>query len=225
MFEYPAAVQSTPRLSAVQNPELAAFRAECAAVDATLAGVPGTAWARPGLGSWTVAELVAHLVRQVTRLSAYADEPVEGETPSLDRFGYYRYDHAAMAAGVAARAVEAAREVDAETLPALFTESWQDEAELAADLPAERLVATIRGAMRADEYLATRVLEATIHHLDLRAALDLPPAPTPEAGALTMALLEGMLDGPRPRNLGRVRFLLTATGRIPSDDPRFPLVA
>ena len=208
----------------MQNPELAAFRAECAAVDATLATVPSPAWAAPALGSWTLAELVAHLIRQVTRLTAYAGEPVGDAEPSVDRFGYYRYNHAAMAPDVAARAVQEARKVDAETLPALFAESWPDDAELAADLPADRLVATIRGAMRADEYLATRVLEVTIHHLDLRAALDLPPTPTPEAGALVMALLEGMLDGPRPRNLGRVRFLLTATGRIPSDDPRFPLV-
>lgn len=206
------------------NPELQALRAECTAVDATLATVPSPAWAQTALGSWTLAELVAHLIRQVTRLTAYVDEPVEDRSPAVDRFGYYRYDHAALAPGVAARAVEEARKVDAETLPALFAESWRDEADLAAELPAERLVATFRGAMRADEYLATRVLEVTIHHLDLRTALDLPPKPTPEAGALVMALLEGMLDGPRPRNLGRVRFLLTATGRIPSDDPRFPLV-
>lgn len=208
----------------MQNPELTAFRAECAAVDTTLAEVAGPTWGQPALGSWTVAELVAHLIRQVTRLAAYADQPVEVEAPDLDRFGYYRYDHAAEAPGVAARAVEEARKVDAETLPALFAESWRDEADLAADLPADRLVPTFRGALRADEYLATRVLEVTVHHLDLRAALDLPPTPTPEAGALVMALLEGMLDGPRPRNLGRVRFVLTATGRIPSDDPRFPLV-
>jgi len=221
MFEYPSAAKSTPRLRAVQNPELDAFRAECAAVDATLGGVPSDAWTRTALGSWTLAELVAHLIRQVTRLTAYADEPVQDEAPAVDRFGYYRYDHAAMAPGVAARAVQEARKVDAETLPALFAESWRD----AADLPGDRLITTIRGALRADEYLATRVLEVTIHHLDLRAALDLPPKPTPEAGALVMALLEGMLDGPRPRNLGRVRFLLTASGRIPSDDPRFPLVS
>ncbi len=78
--------------------------------------------------------------------------------------------------------------------------------------------------MRLDDYTATRVLELVVHHMDLRRALDLPPAPTPAAGLLTMRLLEGLLGSPRPHNLGRTRFILTATGRIPSDDPRFPVL-
>ncbi len=208
----------------MHNRETEAFRAECAAVDTTLARVPPDAWGRHALGSWNLAELVAHLIRCVTRVTAYADQPVEAERPDVDRFTYYRYDAAAVAPGVAARAVEEASRLRTEDLPRLFAEGWRAEADLVAELPADRLLATIQGAMRLDEYLATRVLEVTIHHLDVRAALDLPATPTPEAGALVSDLLEGMLDGPRPRNLGRVRFLLTATGRLPSNDPRFPLV-
>jgi uncharacterized protein (TIGR03083 family) len=207
----------------VQTPELEAFRAECAAVDGTLADVPTDAWTRPALGTWNLAELVAHLVRQVTRLTAYVDRPVEEGAPLLDRLAYYR-DVAALAPDVAARAVEEARKVDAETLPALFAEGWRTDAELAADLPADRPIATVQGPMRADDYLATRLLEVVIHHIDVRATLDLPPAPTPEAGRLVMELLEGLLGSPRPHNQGRVRFLLTATGRLPSEDERFPLI-
>jgi uncharacterized protein (TIGR03083 family) len=206
----------------MQTPELDAFATECAAVDETLAGVPSDAWTRPGLGSWNLAELVAHLVRGVNRLTAYVDLPVEGERPDRDRFTYYEGVRA-LAEEVAARAVEEARKVDAETLPALFAESWRDDHELAAAMPEDRLIMTIHGPMRADEYLATRVFEVTVHHLDLRTALDLPAAMTPEAGRICAELLDGMLDGPRPR-MGRLRYLLTATGRMPSDDPRFPLL-
>ncbi len=206
----------------MQTPELDAFRAECSAVDATLADVPADAWTRPALGSWNLAELVAHLVRAVNRLTAYVDLPVE-EAPPVERFAYFR-DVASQAPEVAARAVEEARKVDAETLPALFAESWRTDAELAETLPADRLITTIRGPMRVNDYLATRLLEVVIHHIDVRAALDLPAAPTPEASQLTMELLEGMLGSPRPHNLGRVRFLLTATGRLPSEDERFPLI-
>lgn len=206
----------------MQTPELDAFVAECTTVDATLTAVPAEAWTRVALGSWNLAELVAHLTRQVTRLTAYADQPVEGPA-AVDRFSYFR-DVAALAPDVAARAVAEARKVDAETLPALFAEGWREDADLAATLPADRLIATVRGVMRVDDYLATRLLEVVVHHIDVRAALDLPPAPTPDAGRLAMELLEGMLGSPRPRNLGRVRFLLTATGRLPSDDGRFPLI-
>lgn len=203
--------------------ELTAFRAECAAVDDTLAQVPPDAWARTALGSWTLAELVAHLVRQASRVTAYADEPVP-DAPLLDRVTYYRYDVATVAPGVAQRAVAEARAVDAETLPALFAEAWRDDADRAAELPAEQPLASAFGPIRLDEFLATRVLEVTVHHLDLRTALDLPAAVTPEAGRVTTKLLEALLGGPRPRNLGRVRFLQAATGRIPSDDPRFPVL-
>lgn len=203
--------------------ELRAFRAECAAVDDTLAQVPPDAWARTALGSWTLAELVAHLVRQASRVTAYADEPVL-DAPLLDRVTYYRYDVATVAPGVAQRAVAEARAVDAETLPALFTEAWRDDADRAAALPAEQPLASAFGPIRLDEFLATRVLEVTVHHLDLRTALDLPAAVAPEAGRVTTDLLEALLGGPRPRNLGRVRFLQAATGRIPSDDPRFPVL-
>jgi hypothetical protein len=78
--------------------------------------------------------------------------------------------------------------------------------------------------MRLGDYLATRVVELVVHHLDVRAALDLPPAPTPAAGRLTMEVLEGLLGTPRPRNLGRTRFILAATGRITVDDDRFPVL-
>lgn len=209
----------------MDTPELTAFRDECAAVDATLAAVPTDAWARHGLGSWTLAELVAHLVGAVSRVTAYADQPVDPDTAVLDRVAYFRALRPADAAMIAERAVAGARGVDAETLPALFAEAWRDDADLAAALPADRVLASRIGPIRCDEYLATRVLEVTVHHIDLRSALDQPPAPSPTGGALTMGLLEGLLGGPRPRNLGRVRFLQAATGRVPSDDPRFPLVS
>jgi len=205
-------------------PELDAFRQECRAVDQSLAAVPADAWTRIALGSWTVAELVAHLVGGVSRITEYTDREVPADAVPLDRVTYW--DEGGIDAGeIAARAVQAAREVDAETLPALFTEGWSADAELATSLPADRIIVSVRGPITLDEYLATRVLEVTIHHLDLRAALDQPASTTAAAGELTMGMLERRLGGPRPRNMGRVRFLQVATGRIPSDDPRFPLLA
>ncbi len=114
--------------------------------------------------------------------------------------------------------------VDAETLPALFTEQWRTSAERAAERDPATVMTSIWGPIRLDDYLSTRVVELVVHHLDLRAALDLPPAATPAAARMTMATLEALLGGPRPRNLGRTRFILAATGRIDSDDPRLPVL-
>ncbi len=210
-------------LPAVAIPELDAFREECAAVDETLASVAAGDWTRPALGEWDVSQLVAHLLRGVSRVSVYLDIEPDGP-PGVDRVGYWRYDADAESPGVAQRAVQEAAKVDAETLPALFTEAWQTSAERAGALPGDHVLPTFRGPMRLDEYLATRVLEVVVHHLDLRRALDRPQASTVAAARLTMEILEGLLGEPRPRNLGRTRFLQVATGRLPSDDPRFPVL-
>lgn len=205
-------------------PELIAFVAESQAIARTLHGIGAAAWSGPGLGEWNLHELAAHVVGAAARLAEYAEQPVDGDEAACDRVGYWRMDLEAAAPAVAARARERARLTPPSTLPSAFDAAWRASAATVAAGPPAALVATLRGPMRTDEYLATRVVELCIHHIDLRAALDLPPTSSPEAARLTLAVLEALLGGPRPRNLGRTRFLLVATGRLPSDDARFPLL-
>lgn len=204
--------------------ELDAFAAEAAATEATILQIEGDQWGRPGLGSWTVAELVAHLVRAADRIDAYLDLPVEGSGPVCDRVGYFEFDHLAAAPGVAQRSREDAARTGVGGLAAAFAAAWRRTVQRCEGLPPDHLLQTFRGPMGLAEYAATRVLELVVHHMDLRQALDLPPAATPEAARITVEVLEGLLDGPRPRNLGRDRFIRVATGRLPSDDPRFPVL-
>lgn len=208
----------------MRYPELDAFEEEAAAVEATLRGVPDDAWERPALGEWTVAELVAHLVRGVTRVDAYLDVDVEGDTAAVDRVGYWRFDLAAEAPAVARRARDEAAGLAPDTMVERFAEGWRTSAGRAGGLPPDHLLTTLRGPMRLDEYLATRVVELVVHHMDLCAAVDQPPSPTASAGAIAASALESLLGSPRPRNMGRDRFLRAATGRIPVDDPRFPVL-
>ena len=213
-----AAGASTPR----PVRELAAFVDECTAAEATLARVPDDAWHRPALGTWDVAQLVAHLVRGVSRVAEFRNQPAEGP-PVQDRLTYWR-EVPGRAPAVAQRAVDEAAASSPAGLRAAFGPAWHASADVARAKGPDALIAALGGVMRLDEYLATRVLEVVIHHMDLRVALDQPPAPTPDAGRLVMELLEGLLGSPRPRNLGRVRFLQAATGRIATDDPRFPVL-
>jgi uncharacterized protein (TIGR03083 family) len=204
-------------------PEIDAFAQECAAVDETLAAIRAGAWNEPGLGSWNLAQLVMHLVRGATRIMEYLPQPA-GPEPEVDRIAYWQFDAEAAAPGVAQRAVEDAQDVDPDTLPGRFTVGWMASAAAARDHGPAQLLPTFRGTMRVDEYTATRVVEIVVHHMDVRAALELPPASTPAAARMTMAILEGLLGEPRPRNMGRTRFIQAATGRLAVDDPRFPLV-
>ncbi|MEX0659059.1 MAG: maleylpyruvate isomerase N-terminal domain-containing protein [Egibacteraceae bacterium] len=208
----------------MRGEELDAFEAEAQAIEATLGGMPADAWPRPGLGEWSVAELVAHLVRTATRVDAYHGVEVDAHRPDVDRVEYFRVDLEAAAPAIAQRARGEAADVDPCTLARRFADGWRASAARAGGLAADHLLATPHGAMRLDAYLATRVLELVVHHGDLRAALDQPPASTPDAQWLTMHLLEALLGSPRPRNMGRDRFIRAATGRITVDDPRFPVL-
>lgn len=205
-------------------PELTAFVAESQAIAATLEGIGTVAWSGPGLGEWTLHELAAHVVGAAARLAEHADQPVAGDAPVCDRVGYWRMDLAAEAPAIAERARARARELPPALLPRAFGAAWRASAEVVAERPPAALTTTLRGPMRTDEYLATRVVELCVHHLDLRAALDLPPAPTAPAAQLTVDTLEALLGGPRPHDLGRTRFILTATGRMPSPDGRAPVL-
>lgn len=204
-------------------PELDAFGDECAATHATLADIPADAWPRPALGSWNLAQLAAHLVRATTRVPEYLPLPVESEA-TTDRVDYWRYDADAEAPAIAQRAVEQAAGIDPTTLPQRFADGWRATVKACEAHGPDHVLTTIMGPMRLDEYLATRVLEIVVHHMDVRTALDLPPVATPAAARMTMDVLESLLGEPRPRNLGRTRFILAATGRIPTDDPRFPVL-
>lgn len=202
--------------------EMDAFAREAERIDRTLHDIGRDAWDRPALGEWNVAQLVWHLVRQADRLDAYRDRPLSADAPAIDRVEYCRRA-ADLAGDVAARAIEGAAGVAPDTLPDLFSDAWRRSLRAATDPDA--LIETVVGPMRTGEYAATRVVELVVHHMDVRRALDLPPDSDPVAARLVTDLLEAMLDGPRPRNLGRTRFLLAATGRIPHDDPRFPVLS
>lgn len=212
--------------------ELEAFEEESRAVADTLTDAPADAWQRPALGEWSVTELVAHLVRGVTRVDAYLDVDIDDEYQAaggrepvlLDRVGYWRFDLAGEAPAIAERARQEAEGTTPDVLVERFMQGWQTSAARAGGLPPGHLIATSRGLLRLDEYLATRVVELVVHHMDLRAALDLPPAATPRAERLTMHLLESLLGSPRPRNFGRDRFIRAATGRLTVEDPRFPVL-
>ena len=204
-------------------PELAAFAEESTAIDATLASVAPEAWAGPGLGEWNLAQLVTHLIRGASRVTHYLPAPVEGPA-GYDRVEYYRFDLEAAAPAVAQRAIEESSGVDPATLPQRYSAAWHADVSAAGEAGPAHVLDTIRGPMRLDEYLATRVVELVVHHMDVRIALEQPPVATPAAARMTMDILEGLLGEPRPRNLGRTRFILAATGRTQTEDERFPVL-
>lgn len=205
------------RTEAVDTVELTAFEEEAGAVEATLRAASTADPAAPGLGVWSLGQLVAHLVGVAGRLDQLArEQALPTGPPELDRHTYYLAEPKWRSGNP---------EVPPAEWASRFGEAWASTVRRFESIGPRGLVASPCGRITATEYLATRVLELVVHHLDLRAALDEPPVTTPAAGRLTLHLLENMLEGPRPRNFGRTRFILAATGRITVEDPRFPVLS
>lgn len=207
---------------------LTAFIAQSQLVETTVRGIREEDWALPGLGEWTVAELVAHLIRAADRISAYLDVPVEG--PAVrDRVSYLDFGSdpqavAELSAAVADRSRQDAASIGIGGLVDSFAGAWRRTVERVADLPDDRVIHTIQGPMALAEYAATRVLELVVHHMDLCRALDIPEVTDPDALQMTAAILLGLLDGPPPEGLTDAAFIMAATGRDRHDDPRLPVL-
>jgi Mycothiol maleylpyruvate isomerase N-terminal domain len=83
--------------------------------------------------------------------------------------------------------------------------------------------------MRLDEFVASRVVEAVVHGLDLTHALGSDPIATPAGIAVTAAILDDLLArrtvGRRPVDLSDdLQWIEAASGRASHGDNRLPLI-
>jgi hypothetical protein len=97
-------------------------------------------------------------------------------------------------------------------LTASYAETAAAVLTLAARAAPDDLIATQGHVLSVDDLLATLVVEATIHHLDLTVCLD-SPGPRPEPVAVTRATVDALLGRPTPAAWNSEQWLRAATGR------------
>jgi hypothetical protein len=98
---------------------------------------------------------------------------------------------------------------------------WREAIALAGGTDPARLVATTWGpTLRLDEYLKTRVLEVTVHRMDLEDALGRKGWGTDLAISIVDDILAALLgeDPPRDLDWDVVEFIETGCGRRPLTD-------
>lgn len=166
-----------------------AFREAVAWFSETVAHVPGSAWDGPGLGEWTVRELVSHTSRILTRTKDYA-EATGGRIDTQSGAEYYA--NAMSTPGIdeqiAQRARESMSELGSDPASTVAATS-RAVLDAIAPLGAEHPFVTPYGTLALGDYLPTRVLELVTHTLDLTRAIGAPGEPPPSALRTTMALL------------------------------------
>lgn len=163
--------------------DAAVLRREYAAAGAALLDLAGTvpddAWTAPGLGTWSIRDLVGHSGRSFVTVTEYLAAGV-GRTPELD----HALDYArvfTMLHGdpgpVDERARQAGRAIGPDPLAGLRAQYDEAVAAVAAhadDAP----VATLAGVMRLADYLPCRIFELVVHTDDLARALGGPAVGT-----------------------------------------------
>jgi uncharacterized protein (TIGR03083 family) len=193
---------------------------ECARVAEELSGLTEPDYATPTrCPPWDVKELAAHVWNALDRLPSFLADP-EPPAATADAVTYWRsYDPIADGASIVDRsAAIAARFADGAELARSFSEHWRECVEAARVADPGRIVRTRVADIRLDEFVATRVLEAAVHGLDLARALGREPWITPAAAEVTVAILRSLLDADPPTQWDDVAFIEIGTGRRVPDD-------
>ena len=192
-----------------------AFRHAAEALADAVGQIGPSTWERPGLGEWSVRDLVGHASRALVTVEQYLGRPDPGPV-AVDHPGRY---YAVLAstyadpAAVAERGRQAGRALGEDPAAAVVALAERVLARVDAE-PDDAPVATPAGVMRLIDYLPSRVMELVVHRLDLVRAIDLEdPADGPDV-ALATALAGGLAaQSPQAEAV-----LLALTGRRPLPD-------
>jgi uncharacterized protein (TIGR03083 family) len=176
----------------------------------------GEQWSGPTrLERWRVRDLYAHVARGIPTFGNLLASPAGTPAEVSYAAGYFaRLRGPASADQVARTAVQFAADTGDAALADLFGRPATEVLATAAALGPETVLASIAGPIRLHSYLVTRIVEATVHLLDLQHAL----------GAATMVPEPALLRTVRVlvRLIPNEAFIDLATGR--STDPVLPVL-
>ena len=152
--------------------------------------IPDSMWSAPGLGEWTIQDLVGHANRSLTLVSTYLTGPPPQNEALLDPASYFVLAMASMGdpIGVAQRGRDAGSALGSSPVT-VVRDCFSTVSSIVAGNPDDADSQFIRvpvGVMTLDGYLATRIVELVVHGDDLGRALGL--ASEPGNGAVTVAL-------------------------------------
>ena len=187
-----------------------AFAAATSTFEDTIRAIEERQLSEPGLGEWTVLELLAHSCRAFLTIEQTLSAVDEGPRVLPDTATYMR---AALDQNPAVHAQVAARAVD--TVPALGAQPLAGALEIANRgralvdaTPDDAPVAHFAGRMRFIDYLPSRIVELVLHSLDLQQATKQTLRAAPDALQMTLNILTALADRADP-----IALALAMTGR------------
>jgi hypothetical protein len=215
---------------------ISVLEAELAAVERVFAGLSDDEWrlptklvpVDPDLPHWTVFELAGHfdIAIGLTRMLIAGRDASQ---PARDRTSFFinpRSETAPVVYDYAYKMVEGKTPAD---MPGVLHETFSQTVAEARAVPAGTVGPGYFAPMRVDEFVASRILEAVVHGIDLTQALGRESIATAEGIAATAAILDDLLarrtvPGRPPELSGDLDWILAASGRAESSDSRLPLI-
>jgi hypothetical protein len=171
---------------------------------------------------WLIADLLFHVLCDAQRALVTFASPAPGPS-TADSVSYWTaYPGSGRPSdGADAAAWWVRRSTSAFPAPSGVRRLWDETAPAAARAAAAAdpttFVATQGLVLTVADFIATLVTEAVIHHLDM--LVDLPDAavPAPEALAIAVSTMDGLMsdDAVRPASWSPTDYLLKAGGRLP----------
>lgn len=195
-------------------------------VTATVSPLSETDFGRPTRAvAWTVRELLYHQLLDAQRALIALASPTSAAA-DVDEVTYWRPWRPSEGDGGAAHAAFVVRAAAAFEDPTGIVDWWRTTSRAvvraASAPPPEQRVETQGHVITVADLASTLVVEATVHLLDL--TLEVPGGPPVGALAHTRRVLEGIYGGPLPEGPDHASAILRATGRLPSDEPAYPLL-
>jgi uncharacterized protein (TIGR03083 family) len=182
----------------------------------------------PELPRWTAFELAGHfdIAIGLTRMLIAGREDAQ---PARDRTSFFinpRSETGPVVYSYAYTMVEGKTPAD---LPGVLAETFTKTISEARAVPADLVGPGYFAPMRADEFVASRIVEAVVHGIDLAQALGSPYFATSDGITMTAAILDDLLTrrttGRRAAELSDdLDWILAASGRAESSDNRLPLI-
>ena len=175
----------------------------------TVEQVGATQWEQPGLGVWTVRDLVGHTSRALLTVELYLATPAT-QREVMQPVDYYLRAQAGHAdpASVTARGREAGVALGPDPMATVRDIAARVLAQVKTASDAV-LVGTPVGGMRLIDYLPSRIFELAVHTLDIAAALPVTVTLPAPVAAVALHLLADMALQPDKA----AALLLAATGR------------
>jgi mycothiol maleylpyruvate isomerase-like protein len=215
---------------------IAVLETELAAVERVFAGLSQDEWrlptrlvpVDPALPHWTVFELAGHFDISIG-LTRMLISGRDDSQPARDRTSFFINPRSETAPVVYDYAYQMVEGKTAADMPRVLHETFGQTVAEARAVPPGTVGPGYFAPMRVDEFVASRIVEAVVHGIDLTQALGRDPIASPAGIAATAAILDDLLARRtipgRPSALSDdLGWIMAASGRAESGDNRLPLI-